>query len=243
MILRFLPLLSMISCASGDFGSSLALFLEDASSQSIESWKQIAMFVMIYLIVTLILFVNTFCICRINRQPKQAKVEPVLKTVVINVHHDKEPRVVNLSLRQTLPSERRSSRVESSDAATLERIISTKTARLKDSLRRDAKTARDGLSHREKAMVREIASATARSIRELSKKSKSSSNSKSSSSSSSSSSSTPSDRSSRSRRSSSSSRYSSDRSSHSGSRSSRSDNSHRLSSSRSSSNRSSRSRK
>jgi hypothetical protein len=183
--------------------------------------------------------------------------------VVINVNHDNEPRVVNLSLRQTLPSERRSSLIESSDVATLERVIGTKTARLKDSMRRDVNTARDGLSHREKAMVREIADITARSIRKLSKKSERSSGksgkklslcmlffnqkiflilaSSTTSSSSSSSSSTPSDRFSRSRRTSSSSRYSSDRSG--SSHSSRSGTSHNRSSSRSSSNRSRRLRK
>lgn len=213
------------------------------------------MCVMVYLIISLILFLNTFLICRFKSQPKQtAKTEPTLKSVVINVHAEKEPRVVNLSLRQTLPSDRRSSLVEPSEPATLERIITTKTARLRDSERRAAKTAREGLSQREKALIRAVAASTARSLRDVSKKSKksskrsskkssSSSSSESSSTSSSSSSSSSSGRSSRSRssrRTSGSSRRSSARSSRSSRRSSRSDTSLRRSSGRSRSSRSSR---
>lgn len=111
------------------------------------------------------------------------KAEPTLKSVVINVHQRPEPRVVNLSLRQALPSpsDRRSSSAAPSEPATLERIIITKTARLKDSERRAAKTAREGLSQRDKALIRAVAASTARSLREVSKKSKKSSKKSSSS--------------------------------------------------------------
>ncbi|KAL7073912.1 hypothetical protein ACQ4LE_006608 [Meloidogyne hapla] len=245
-------LLNIVSYASG---ADLESILEDVTTQPYKQWRNLAMCVMVYLIISLILFLNTFLICRFKSQPKQtAKTEPTLKSVVINVHAEKEPRVVNLSLRQTLPSDRRSSLVEPSEPATLERIITTKTARLRDSERRAAKTAREGLSQREKALIRAVAASTARSLRDVSKKSKksskrsskkssSSSSSESSSTSSSSSSSSSSGRSSRSRssrRTSGSSRRSSARSSRSSRRSSRSDTSLRRSSGRSRSSRSSR---